>query len=78
MEAILSQLTIGSTIIAVAFFKEGKDSTGQGERRVLENVTVEGVKANKEGHLVCTVKAGPKEYKSFSVRCVSSLTMATA
>jgi hypothetical protein len=78
MQAILDQLTLGSTIAKVAFFKEGKDSTGQGERRVLENVVVEGVKANKEGHFVCTVKAGPKEYKSFSVRCVSSLTMATA
>jgi hypothetical protein len=76
MQAILDQLTIGANIKKVAFFKEGKDSTGQGERRVLENVTVEGVKANKEGHMVCTVKAGPKEYKSFSVRCVSSLTMA--
>ena len=78
MKDILSQLTAGSTIAKVAFFKEGKDSTGQGQRRVLENVTVEGIKPNKEGHLVCTVKAGPKEYKSFSVRCVSSLTMATA
>ena len=78
MQDTLSKLIAGSTIAKVAFFKEGKDSTGQGERRVLENVTVEGVKANKEGHMVCTVQAGPKEYKSFSVRCVSSLTMATA
>lgn len=77
MQAILDQLTIGANIKKVAFFKEGKDSTGQGERRVLENATVEGLKANKEGHLVCTVKA-EGAYKSFSVRCVSSLTMATA
>jgi hypothetical protein len=75
MQAILDQLTIGSTIAKVAFFKEGKDSTGQGERRVLENAVVERVKQNKEGHIVCTVKA-EGTYKSFSVRCVSSLTMA--
>jgi hypothetical protein len=75
MQAILDQLTIGSTIAKVAFFKEGKDSTGQGERRVLENAVVETLKTNKEGHLVCTVKA-EGAYKSFSVRCVSSLTMA--
>jgi hypothetical protein len=77
MENILSQLTIGSTIARVRFFKEGKDSTGQGEIRILENAIVEGVKANKEGHLVCTVKA-EGAYKSFSVRCVTSLTMAKA
>lgn len=75
MKDILSQLTIGANIKKVAFFKEGKDSTGQGERRVLENAVVEGVKLNKEGFPVCTVKA-EGSYKSFSVRCVSSLTMA--
>jgi hypothetical protein len=75
MEAILSQLTVGANIKRVRFFKEGKDSTGQGESRVLENAVVEGVKQNKEGHFVCTVKA-EGAYKSFSVRCVSSLTMA--
>ena len=76
MEAILSQLTLGSTIARVRFFKEGKDSTGQGETRVLENAVVEGVKLNKEGFPVCTVKA-EGSYKSFSVRCVTSLTMAS-
>ena len=76
MEAILSQLTLGSTIKRVRFFKEGKDSTGQGEIRVLENAVVEGVKPNKEGNIVCTVKA-EGGFKSFSVRCVTSLTMAS-
>lgn len=75
MQDTLSKLIVGSTIAKVAFFKEGKDSTGQGERRVLENAVVEALKTNKEGHLVCTVKA-EGAYKSFSVRCVSSLTMA--
>jgi len=75
MQAILDQLTIGSTIARVRFFKEGKDSTGQGEIRTLQNAVVEQLKTNKEGHLVCTVKA-EGAYKSFSVRCVSSLTMA--
>ena len=75
MQDTLSKLIVGSTIAKVAFFKEGKDSTGQGERRVLENAVVEGVKLNKEGFPVCTVRA-EGAYKSFSVRCVSSLTMA--
>ena len=75
MENILSQLTLGSTIARVRFFKEGKDSTGQGEIRVLENAVIQGVKTNKEGHLVCTVKA-EGAYKSFSVRCVTALAMA--
>ena len=75
MEAILSQLTLGSIIKRVRFFKEGKDSTSQGESRELHEAEVVGVKANKEGHLVCTVKA-EGVYKSFSVRCVTSLMMA--
>jgi len=72
MEAILSQLTEGVEIATVSFFKEGKDSTGQGEKRTLQNAIVQGVKANKEGNLVCTVKA-EGSYKSFSVRCVTKL-----
>ena len=75
MENILAQLAIGSTIARVRFFKEGKDSTGQGEVRILENAIVQGVKANKEGNMVCTVKA-EGSYKSFSIRCVTSLVMA--
>jgi hypothetical protein len=75
MQAILDQLTAGSTIARVRFFKEGKDSTGQGEIRTLQNAVVEGVKLNKEGFPVCTVKV-EGAYKSFSVRCVTALAMA--
>jgi hypothetical protein len=76
MEAILSQLTLGSTIKRVRFFKEGKDSTGQGKSRELHEAEVVGIKANAAGHMVCTVKA-EGAFKSFSVRCVTSLTMAS-
>jgi hypothetical protein len=60
----------------VRFFKEGKDSTGQGEARELLQAEIVGVKPNKEGNMVCTVKA-EGAFKSFSVRCVTSLTMAS-
>ncbi len=76
MQDILSSLTTGSIIKRVRFFKEGKDSTGQGESRELFQAEVVGVKANKEGHMVCTVKA-EGAFKSFSIRCVTSLTMAS-
>lgn len=72
MEAILAALTKGIEIETVSFFKEGKDSTGQGEKRTLQSAVVEGVKTNKEGFPVCTVKA-EGSYKAFSVRCVTKL-----